>query len=130
LLSLAFACARIPKAADSVTMLRLVLRGEKKDKAQGDPYSFSLGAVLCRCGRYDDALRALLAAQKARREPSSLDSLFLALVYHGLGKKDEARTALQRAAGLIEEEEKNKTLRWQQRVVRKALRQEVTELLK
>ena len=129
---LVIACIRIPGTVDETTLLRLAFTavGPNTTPAARTPdQRFSLGAILYRTNRPAAALVELQAAQRARAQPSALDSLFTALAYHRLGKKDEARAAFRRAVEIIDDAERNKTMTWQQRITRRVLREEVQTLL-
>jgi WD40 repeat protein/tetratricopeptide (TPR) repeat protein len=57
----------------------------------------ALGAALYRTGRFEDGIRRLKEGIEARKEAEQpLDWIFLALAYHGIGHRDEARYWLDR----------------------------------
>jgi WD40 repeat protein/tetratricopeptide (TPR) repeat protein len=129
---LVIACIRIPGAVDELTLLRLASAAVDPNATPASrmpDQRFLLGAILYRTDRPAAALVELQAAEKARAQPSALDSLFTALANGRLGKKDEARAALRRAVEIIDDAERNKTMTWQQRITRRVLREEVETLL-
>jgi tetratricopeptide (TPR) repeat protein len=126
-LDLAMACTRIPKAADSATLLRLALKSEKP---ADDPGCASrVGAALYRAGLFESAVTRLERSRKSGK-PSAEDEFFLAMSYRALGRKDEAKSALARGLKLAEEDERKKALDWRQRLAREALRQEASALVR
>jgi WD40 repeat protein/tRNA A-37 threonylcarbamoyl transferase component Bud32/tetratricopeptide (TPR) repeat protein len=94
----AWACAfgpdALPDLKPAVELARFAVRAHANDANVRN----TLGAILYRAGHYKDAISDLKATIKLRRgEAHPLDSLFLALAYHALGQKDEARTWLDKA---------------------------------
>jgi tetratricopeptide (TPR) repeat protein len=130
---LGMACIRIPGTVDEVTLLRLASAAVDRKVtpvARTPDQRFLLGAALYRSNHLAAALEELQAAERARAQPSDLDALFTALACGRLGKKNEGRATLGRAIELIDEAERGKTMPWQQRITRLALRREAEELVK
>jgi tetratricopeptide (TPR) repeat protein len=98
--SIAWTCAVGPAAvADYGPVIALaeqaVAAAPAKEKAG---MLNTLGAVLYRAGRYQDAVARLNEAVAAQGGPGGIeDWLLLALAYHGLGKSAEAKKWLDRA---------------------------------
>ncbi len=93
----------------------------------------TLGAALCRAGRFEEALARLREAIKASGgEGSALDWLFLAMTEQRLGHTDEAKRWLAKAARHIDDAAKDKTaepLSWEERTELQLLRREAETLL-
>jgi serine/threonine protein kinase/WD40 repeat protein len=70
-----------------------------------EPYNFlyqnTLGAVLYRVGRYDEAIRCLEANAPVSRDFAAWDLYFLAMSHHQVGHSDEALRCFERANGLL-----------------------------
>jgi WD40 repeat protein len=115
----------VPGAIDGVTLLKLAMRGARSEESGR---GLVIGSALVRAGLVESGLRELLAAEK-RGEASPLTAFFVALASHKLGKKAEARSAFDRSVRMTEEGERKKTLTWQQRIIARALRQEIAKLL-
>jgi hypothetical protein len=88
------------------------------------------GALLCRAGRYDEAVQAL------SDRPDVTAVLYRALAEHGRGRDDAARTALQdaeRRIGASSEDNAQQNSRarkaWDERLELDLLHEEVTRVL-
>jgi hypothetical protein len=82
------------------------------------------GAVLCRAGRHDEAVRALGDSRDV------LALLYRALAEHGRGHADAARGALTEAEnGLASHPGSESLLKWEQRIEAEVLRAEARALL-
>ncbi|MGI8981420.1 MAG: tetratricopeptide repeat protein [Pirellulaceae bacterium] len=98
----------------------------------------SLGAILYRGGKFDEAAQQLapLAAAAEKSSPEAKTSsayplFFLAMAQHQLGKKDEARATLQKAAELAKTElsdDKNPPP-WNRKLTLELLQKEAAGLL-
>jgi WD40 repeat protein/tetratricopeptide (TPR) repeat protein len=99
----AWACALAPEAvADREVPVRLA---EVVVKGQPSAGSFlDLGAALYRAGKYEAAIQRLTEAVRADGgQGSVLDWLFLAMAHHRLGRADEARKWLAKAARWLDD---------------------------
>ena len=66
----------------------------------------ALGASYYRAGRYSEALSALLGARRLRLDEEPDDLAFTAMVNQRLGRRDEARRALEQLEGLLKDRTK------------------------
>jgi WD40 repeat protein/tetratricopeptide (TPR) repeat protein len=76
----------------------------------GDPWSrTTLGAALCRAGRYEEAVQRLNEVLKVAGPGTTAETwLYLALAHHGLGHKEEARQWLDKAEAWLEQATREK----------------------
>ncbi|HUE71676.1 MAG TPA: tetratricopeptide repeat protein [Pirellulaceae bacterium] len=103
--------ALAPQALDDYgPAIALARRGVELNKDNPEAIR-SLGAILYRAGKFDEAAQQLapLAAKAEKSNPEAKTSsayplFFLAMAQHQLGKKDEARATLQKAAELAKAE--------------------------
>jgi WD40 repeat protein/serine/threonine protein kinase len=98
--NLAWVCALGPDGlADYARLIDLaerVVRGARSDDVRAGSLN-TLGAILYRAGRYQDAITRLNESIKLRGgSGSDLDWLFLAMAHHRLGETTRARTYLAR----------------------------------
>jgi tetratricopeptide (TPR) repeat protein len=121
----AHTCLAVPNAVDPQKLLplaKLALNVTNINKRL-------LAAVLCRAGKYEEAIP--LFQQNLTSYDRAWDRLFLAMAYHHRGLKTEASEQFKTACRLAEETEKNDTwLSWFERAEVVHLRQEVETLLK
>jgi WD40 repeat protein/serine/threonine protein kinase/tetratricopeptide (TPR) repeat protein len=131
-------------AADAVSDYSPLLQAAEKLVAS-DPKNFgclkTLGALLCRAGRFEDALQCFNDAQavyspaEERSTTIIYNWFFLAMVHHRLGHTDEAVQWLNRAVKKIEQDEQEKqadsggTISWNRALTLKCLRRETEEAL-
>jgi WD40 repeat protein/tetratricopeptide (TPR) repeat protein len=92
--------ARAVKLAENCVALyfRPVLRDPNQSHAP------TVGALLCRAGRFEEAVAWLEEGRKVRGTEDGFDSLFLALAHQGLFHADEARRHLDRAGAWIDQQ--------------------------
>jgi WD40 repeat protein/Tfp pilus assembly protein PilF len=125
----AWTCALAPTA---LTDLKPLLeRAEKaaKDNPTSSAYVGTLGALLYRAGRYDDAVKRLEEAVKLHGKGGTpVAALFLAMAHHQLGHAGDAQKYLSQAVEAINQAPKD--LPWDQRLERDLLRREADALLK
>jgi Flp pilus assembly protein TadD len=126
--SVAWTCAL---AANAVTDLGPVVRlAEKAVKGRPtDPNVLNtLGAILYRAGRCEEAVKRLkeAIAKSPTKKGSAAGWLFLALAQQKLGQTDEANRCLARARELL----KAKGIPWNQRLELQVLHREAEALLK
>jgi WD40 repeat protein/tetratricopeptide (TPR) repeat protein len=124
-----WACIRLPGILPAESLLRLALRAcpdgkeAATDAADRAEQLLLLGAAFCRAGLAGSAEPKLREAERLRgKDASGIEALFLALALEALGKKAEARAALERGVKQLTAREKRLT--WQQRVTRQAVRRE------
>ena len=137
----AWACALAPDAiTDWTTAIALAEKA-----VQSDPkfvmYLNTLGAVLYRAGRFDEALARLAEVEPLVQEPSEAIKsppaytwFFLAMAQHRLGHADEAKQWLDKAVAwtdkiFAEADQGTADLSWNRRLTLKLLRDEATTLL-
>jgi hypothetical protein len=122
----AWACALGPDAlADYGPLLRALEKaiGPKPDANQLN----TLGALLYRAGRYEEAVKRLEEAIARRDKVGTVhDWLFLALAHQRLGHADEARKWLDRAVRALGKDTGGS---WEQRLELRLLRQEAEEIV-
>ena len=134
----AWTCVLAPRAvADLAKAVRLAEQAVSS-KPDEDAYVGTLGAVLYRAGRFDDAIQRLegLSAgwEKAGKTPTRTSPAYawflLAMAHHRLGHADEARAYLERAVKRTEEELGAKPpASWNRRLTLRLLRREAEALL-
>jgi tetratricopeptide (TPR) repeat protein len=96
--TLVWACAVGPDGTTETD--KLIELQQKATKAAPRNYAFAntLGAVLYRAGKYEEAIKQLEAAIKLTgRDGTAGDWLFLAMAQHQLGKKEAAREWLDKS---------------------------------
>ena len=89
----------------------------------------TLGAILYRAGRFQEAVQRLGEAMKANKEGGVTDWLFLAMAHHHLKHTEESRSCLRHGIGLLEATLRKKPLSWQTRVTWSLLRREAEVLV-
>jgi tetratricopeptide (TPR) repeat protein len=138
----AWACTLAPDAIDDWP--RAVALAEKAAKSDPKSHSYlnTLGAVLYRAGRLDEAVARLSEADAVVNEPSgpiksspAYTWFFLAMAHHRLGHSEKAKKWLDKAAAwtdkAIREADKNtEDLPWNRRLTLNLLRAEAQALLK
>jgi WD40 repeat protein/Flp pilus assembly protein TadD len=137
--NVAWVCSYAPDAVDDpAPVVRLA-----EQVAASHPKKYAtlntLGAILYRAGRYDEAVQKLQEALEAHpRGGAPFDFLFLALAHQRLGHREEARRWWARAVQAIEQAEEgtlsDPTIRqplfWIQRLELLTLRREAESALK
>jgi WD40 repeat protein/tetratricopeptide (TPR) repeat protein/tRNA A-37 threonylcarbamoyl transferase component Bud32 len=130
--SVAWTCALAPDAvADLAPAVRLA---EKAVAATPGKHATlnTLGAILYRAGRFEEAVKRLDEARKIDKQGGSVtDWLFLALAHQRLKHTDEAKRCLGKAVALMDRAGGKGTppLNWQDKVTRQLLRREATMLV-
>ncbi|HUE71327.1 MAG TPA: protein kinase [Pirellulaceae bacterium] len=130
--------ALAPQALDDYgPAIALAQRGMELNKENPEAIR-SLGAILYRAGKFDEAAKQLapLAATAEKSSPEAKTSsayplFFLAMAQHQLGKKDEARATLQKAADLAKAElsdDKNPPV-WNRKLTLELLQKEAVGLI-
>ena len=138
---MAWACALAPDATtDWATAVALAEKAVQSDPKSA-MYLNTLGAVLYRAGRFDEALARLSEADALVQEPSEAIKsspaytwFFLAMTQHRLGHAEEAKQWLDKAVAwtdktLAEADQGTADLPWNRRLTLKLLRDEATALL-
>ena len=137
----AWACTLAPDAlSDWATAVALAEKAVQSDPKSAF-YLNTLGAVLYRAGRFDEALARLSEADALVQEPSEASKsspaytwFFLAMTQHRLGHADEAKQWLDKAVAwtdktFAEADQGTADLSWNRRLTLKLLRDEATALL-
>jgi tetratricopeptide (TPR) repeat protein len=124
----AWACAVAPDALPDMTpaveLARLAVKAVPTDASARR----TLGAVLYRAGKHDEALTELTAAIKMNAKGGTWgDHLFLAMAQHKLGKTDEAMKSLAAAEKLLDSDP---AWFWADKLERQLLRDEATKLIR
>jgi tetratricopeptide (TPR) repeat protein len=124
----AWACAVGPDALQDMTpavgLARLAVKAAPADANARN----TLGAVLYRAGKYDEAVKELAAAIKMSGTGGTwTDHLFLAMAQHKLGKTGEAKKSLAAAEKLLDGDP---AWFWADKLERQLLREEATKLIR
>jgi Flp pilus assembly protein TadD len=101
--TVAWACAlgqeALPDLKPALQLASVAVLANAKDASARN----TLGAVLCRAGRYKEALAELNTSLKLSRSGgTAADFLFLAMAHHRLGDAGEARKRLEQARAASE----------------------------
>jgi tetratricopeptide (TPR) repeat protein len=124
----AWACALGPDALPDMTPAVGLARRAVNASPTIAGLRNTLGAVLYRAGKHDEAVTELTAAIKMNaRGGTWADYLFLAMAQHQLGKTDEARKSLAAAEKLLESDS---AWFWSDKLERQLLRDEATKLIR
>src|SRR5262249_3464122 len=94
---IAWTCTLAPDAVKDWQPV-LALLGEARNYNDNAPTTINRAAILCRAGRYDEAVRILtgrIPAPDYSPYQKDRQQLFLALACARLGRRDEARAALK-----------------------------------
>jgi tetratricopeptide (TPR) repeat protein len=131
-------CALAPEAVEAypavVALARRATELAPNDRTMLEPF----GCILYRSGQYAEALKQLTAALQAPEHPHTtvtFSHYFLAMTYHRLGHRDEARSWFDKAAQATEEmlredrTEFGTSLPWDRRLKLQLFRAEVAALL-
>jgi tetratricopeptide (TPR) repeat protein len=126
--STAWVCALVPDALPdmnlAVGLARLAVKAEPTNANARN----TLGAVLYRTGKHDEAVTELTAAIKLSTKGGTwADHLFLAMAQHKLGKTDEAMKLLAAAEKLLDSDS---AWFWSDKLERQLLRDEATKLIR
>ena len=130
----AWTCALQPQPFD-VEIDACVKLAEKA--VRHDPgelqYGQVLGAILCRAGRFEDAVRQLKSVAKKLDEEISTSPAyawyFLAMAHHRLGQSEEAKRWFDKAVARTESELAQESVAWNRRLTLELLRAEAAGLL-
>jgi tetratricopeptide (TPR) repeat protein len=133
----AWACAYLPAALPDIrAAVSLAEQAVALDRAYGRLNT--LGSLLYRAGRYEDAIRSIDEGIKLHGKGGmGWDWLFLAMAHHRLGRQDEARKWLDKAvawtkdvdAGKIQESYIGAKLQWNYRLELQMFTREAEELI-
>jgi tetratricopeptide (TPR) repeat protein len=140
----AWTCALAPDAVTDwnqpVKLARFALQ-QKGTESDRHARTTALGALLCRAGRFADAIEALQEAngvwEKAAVKPPMSSPVytwfFLAMAHHRLGHAEEARNWLDKANQFIEKQAKDPVNEpsqpWNRRMTHRLLRREAETLI-
>jgi tetratricopeptide (TPR) repeat protein len=127
----AWACALAPDAVDDLApALALAQRGRVEHPE--DPTALqTLGALLYRAGRFEEAVAQLAAAERpptGSYSPPVDGRYFLAMAQHRLGHGGEARRWLEEANAQVDQA-LGETLTWSRRLTLQVLRREAEALI-
>jgi tetratricopeptide (TPR) repeat protein len=130
---MARACIVRPNAvADAAAPLKLAEEAVDQDP-ENNLFLTILGAALYRAGAFDGAIRRLTEAIETTKAGGTVeDWLFLAMAMHQASRPDDARYWLHKATELMDRRPDNQSrdaTSWQDRLIRKLLRQEAESLL-
>jgi WD40 repeat protein/serine/threonine protein kinase len=127
----AWACALCPDAVDDLAPA-LALAGRGQDEHPEDPTDMqTLGALLYRAGRFEEAVAQLAAAERpptGSHSPPVDGRYFLAMAQHRLGHGGEARRWLEEANAQVDQA-LGETLPWYRRLSLQVLRREAEALI-
>jgi tetratricopeptide (TPR) repeat protein len=138
----AWTCSLAPNAVDDFSASVALAERAVKNDSKSVGYLSTLGAILHRAGKHEEAIRRLEEADRLIRHPNSESShspaytwFFLAMAHEAAGRHDEAKKWFDKAAAwtntaLREDDEGVKPLAWNRRFTLKLLRDEAEELLK
>lgn len=134
---IAWTCALSSESA--VDPDRLVLLAELAVAGRRtNTYLNTLGAALCRAGRFHDAVSTLAQAIEVHRDGGTVDDwIFLAIANQSLGRTDEARQWFDKSARWIDQAIEQQApggrvvtpLSWSRQIELRVLRREAEELL-
>ena len=132
----AWTCLLEPEAVkDYGPVVRLAKAAVEADQGS-QPYQTTLGAILYRAGRLEEAVERLSEVDKLTKEPDAAAKsspayawYFLVMAHHKLGDDEEAKKWLQKATEwtdrvVREDEEGTAKLAWNRRLTLKLLREE------
>jgi tetratricopeptide (TPR) repeat protein len=128
--ALAWACAFAPRPVPDGGRLVALARRAVADDPEDSNVLNTLGAILCRVGQADEAVRRL--HEGVRLQPaggSGWDYVFLALAEHQRGRAEEARKAREQAEAWFEKYLRGRPQSWGERLQTELLRQEAEKLL-
>jgi WD40 repeat protein/tetratricopeptide (TPR) repeat protein len=132
--SVAWTCTLAPDAVSDYGRCLQMARQALARRPWDYQLQNTLGALLCRAGQYEAAVKQLLAAVQAHGGGGAAwDWLFLALAQQGCGHPEEARKAWDRAVAWIDQAEQGRLhdaqvvlpLSWEGRLELQLLRREV-----
>jgi tetratricopeptide (TPR) repeat protein len=115
--------------------VNLAEQGAGRDD-KNDQYLNTLGAVLYRAGRFDEAVRQLSALTSTWEQGRKLSTgtspgytwFFLAMAHHQLGQADEAKSWFDKAVERAEKEMQSEPV-WNRRLTLQLLRKESESLI-
>jgi tetratricopeptide (TPR) repeat protein len=124
----AWACAIGPDALPDMTPVVGLARLALESEPANEEVRKTLGAVLYRAGKHDEAVTELTAALKVSSKGGPwADHLFLAMAQYRLGKTDEAMQSLAAAEKLLDGDPVSF---WSDKLERQFLRDEATKLIR
>ena len=125
---MAWGCAIGPNALSDMTPAVGLARLAVKAIPGAWTYHGTLGAVLYRAGRSEEAKKELETAIRLRgKRGHPCSHLFLAMAQHQLGKTDEAMKSLAAAEKLLDSDP---AWFWSDKLERRWLRDEATKLIR
>jgi tetratricopeptide (TPR) repeat protein len=128
--ALAWACVFAPRPVPDGERLVALARRAVADDPQNSNVLNTLGAVLCRVGQADEAVRRLREGMRLQAQGGTgWDYVFLALAEHQRGHADEARKAREQADAWFEKALHGRPQSWGERLQMELLRREAQTLL-
>jgi tetratricopeptide (TPR) repeat protein len=133
----AWTCVLAPNAVEDLDQaVKLAEQGAGRDDKNDQDLS-TLGAILYRAGRFDEAVRQLSALTSTWEQGAELPTLtspgytwfFLAMTHHQLGHADEAKSWFDKAVERVEQEKQGEPS-WNRRLTLQLLRGESESLIK
>ena len=137
----AWTCLLGPEAVDDYAPVVRLAEAALEADPDSQPYLNTLGAILYRAGRFEEALERLTEANSLIEEPETESQsspaytwYFLAMAHHKLGDDAEAKKWLDKATEwtdkvLAEHENGTSTLSWNRKLTLKLLREEAEAML-
>jgi WD40 repeat protein len=127
---LAWTCVLRPQKLAWPKVVSLMEKAAR-DHPRQTAYAYTLGASLFRAGRFEDAVKSLDHSIRLHgKGGTAWDALFLAMAHHRLGHADDAKKWLQMTVAKERDPLNSLSLRWEQRLELRLLRQEAEALLK
>jgi WD40 repeat protein/serine/threonine protein kinase/tetratricopeptide (TPR) repeat protein len=128
--AIAWSCVLAPDAVSDHALLVRLARRAVELEPRSPAFVYTLGSVLYRTGKLDEAVQRLNEAVALHDTGGSLFAwLFLAMAQHRLGRHDEAKQSFAKALTLSDEKA-TAGLPWDQRLELRLLRREAETLLK
>ena len=137
----AWSCVLAPDAVDDYSPAIESAEQAVVNDANSEDYLKTLGGILYRAGRFEEAVQRLTEANNLIEDSDAESQVspaytwyFLAMAHHKLGNGEEAEKWLQKANEstdkvLVEHEEGTTPLSWNRRLTLKLLREEAEALL-
>jgi tetratricopeptide (TPR) repeat protein len=130
-------CVLAPNAVENLGQAVKLAEGAVDSDPNSDQNRNTLSAILCRAGRFDEAVQQLGKLTDAWEQGKELPTLtspaytwfFMAMTHHQLGNSEEAKVWLERAVERAEEELAG-TPSWNRKLTLQLFRQEAESLIK
>nr|AFI78503.1 repeat-containing protein [uncultured bacterium ws156A7] len=138
---LAWTCALAPGSLADLSKVVAVAEVAVQSEPESIVYLITLGALLYRAGRAEEAVERMTRADKLMEEPDKAERIspaynwyFLVMGHHALGQDDEAKQWLDKANEwtdkvLRDHDEGTAVLSWNRRLTLKLLREEAEGMI-